>query len=260
MKQFITCLLLGTLFGMTPPLVSAPQNQSPQQLAQEIKILKSKISHLEKQLQTVENAQKIELQSKLAEANAKLLNAEFGKFERDLRDTNDSWLIKWGIFALTFLAVVGASALAWVKARTNQLIADRVEMNLNGFKGGLEEVSTLKNEIGILKIQQIVLEREHTSTTLADFVYDSLRNQEYHPEQIKGLREEALLDVFDDKGRIQAIRYKAAEVLAARKTPRLVSPVLQHLNAIVDFDAEFDFETETILRGSHKLSRRNTHK
>ena len=51
-----------------------------------------------------------------------------------------------------------------------------------------------------------------------------------------------------DKGRIQTIRYKAAEILAARKSPRLVSPVLEHLNSIVDADADLDFETENILR------------
>ena len=62
------------------------------------------------------------------------LMRSLGSYERDLRDSNDGWLIKWGIFALTFLAVGGAGALAWVKSRTNQLIADAVEKNLNGFK------------------------------------------------------------------------------------------------------------------------------
>ena len=47
---------------------------------------------MEKQLQTVENVEKMDLQAKLADANAKLANTEFGKFERKLRDSNDDWL------------------------------------------------------------------------------------------------------------------------------------------------------------------------
>ena len=248
MKQLITCLLFGTLAGMTPHFVSAQHNQSPQYSVQELKSLKKRVSELEKQLQVVENVEKMELQAKLADANAKLLNAEFGKFERDLRDANDSWLIKWGIFALTFLAVVGAGALAWVKSRTNQLIADRVEKNLDGFKEGLEEVGTLKNEIGVLKDQQRVLEREHTTATLEDFLFDSLWYEQNHPEQIKGLREEALLDVFGDTGRIQEIRHKAAEVLIARQSPQSVSPALELLNLVLDSDDDIDFETLNTMR------------
>ena len=134
------------------------------------------------------------------------------------------------------------------RTSADKLIRSEVEKNLNGFKEGLEEVVTLKNEIGVLKNQQTVLEREHTAATLADFLHDSLWYEQNHPEQIKGLREESLLEVFGDKGRIQTIRYKAAEILAARKSPRLVSPVLEHLNSIVDSDADIDFETENILR------------
>ena len=87
MKKFITCLLLGALLGMIPPPLPAQQNQN-----QEIEALKKRVSELEKQLQTVENIEKLDLQAKLADANAKLANAEFGKFERELRDSNRNWL------------------------------------------------------------------------------------------------------------------------------------------------------------------------
>ena len=116
MKVFMACLLLGLLCGITPPLLPAQQDQSPQHSAQGVESLKNRVLGLEKQLQIVENAEKMELQAKLAEANAKLLNAEFSKFERELRDANNGWLIKWGILALTFLGVVGAGVLAWGKS------------------------------------------------------------------------------------------------------------------------------------------------
>ena len=255
MKQFIACLLIGTLFGMTSHLVSAQQNQNPQYSAEEIEALKQRVSKLEKQLQTADNVEKMELQAKLAEANAKLVNVEFDKFKRGLQDYNDDWLRGWGswfVGVLGFLVLivggVGAAFWFWLKSTTNQLIADRVEMSLNGFKEGLEEVGTLKNEIGVLKDQQRVLEREHTAATLEDFFYDPLWYEKNHPEQIKGLREEALLDVFGDKGRIQEIRYKAIEVLIARESPQSVPPILVILNSVVDSSTEFYSQTESTLR------------
>ena len=75
MRIFIACLLIGALVGVTPPPVSAQQDQSPQHSAQEIEALKNRVLELEKQLQIVENVEKLELQAKLADANAKLLNA-----------------------------------------------------------------------------------------------------------------------------------------------------------------------------------------
>ena len=61
-----------------------------------------------------------------------------------------------------------------------------------------------------------------------------------HPEQIKSLPEEVLLEVFNDKTRDLDIRITAIEVLAARKSPQLVSPVLEFLNSFVD--SEFVLE------------------
>ena len=86
-----------------------------------------------------------------------------------------------------------------------------------------------------------------------------------HPEPIKALREEALLDVlrdgrYDDEDRDLELRYKSAEILSARKYPRLVSPVLELLNSVIDSDSDFDFETEQNLKGfvifSHTYTRR----
>ena len=59
----------------------------------------------------------------------------------------------------------------WLRSSADKLIKDEVEKNLDGFKEGLQEVDTLKNEIGVLKDQQRVLEKEHTAATLEDFLY-----------------------------------------------------------------------------------------
>ena len=52
----------------------------------------------------MENVEKLDLQAKLAEANAKLADADFGKFERELKDSNDKWLREWSYW---FLGVIG---------------------------------------------------------------------------------------------------------------------------------------------------------
>ena len=83
MKEFI---VLVALLGMISPLLPAQQSQNTQKSDSEIEALKKRVSEIEKQLQTVENVEKIDLQAKLAEANAKLINAEFGKFERGLEN------------------------------------------------------------------------------------------------------------------------------------------------------------------------------
>ena len=131
MRIFIVCLSLGVLFGETSLPVSAQQNQSLQQLTQEIELLKSKVSEREKQLQIVENVEKMELQAQLAEANTKLLNAEFVKFKRELKDSNDEWLRTWsywflGVIGFFALILLGVSAVfwSWLNSRANQLIAD----------------------------------------------------------------------------------------------------------------------------------------
>ena len=107
MKTPIVWVLLGVLIGVIPSLLSAQQSQNTQKSNPEIEALEQRISKLEKRLQTVENVEKMELQAKLSEANTKLLNAEFGRFERELRDSNDEWLIKWGIFILAIVSVLG---------------------------------------------------------------------------------------------------------------------------------------------------------
>ena len=248
MKQLIASLLLGALFGVTLPMVSAQEEQSPQHLAQEIETLKQRIAELEKKLQTVESVEKLELQAKLADANTKLANVQFDKFKQDLRVDNDYRMRGWSYWFFSILAIFVVISGAAIGFLLKSLIANSIEKNLDGFNQGLEEVETQKNEIGVIKNQQRALEREYTVAILDDCLGYTLWYLEEHPEQIKGLGEEALLDVFGDKGRIQAIRYKAAEVLVARRSPRLVPLTLEHLNSVLDSDADIDFEAKRALR------------
>ena len=244
MKKFIAYLLLGALFGIIPPPLPAQQNQN-----QEIEALKKRVAELEKQLQTVENVEKLDLQAKLADANAKLANTDFGKFERELRDSNNKWLREWsywfrGVIGTFVVITAGVSAIFWfwLRSTANQLIANEVEKNLNGFKVAVEEQDVIKNELR-------VLEKAHTASVLEPYYGYRLDEQHFHPEEVKALREEVLLDVFKDREYdLVTIRYQAAQVLAARKSTRLVPPTLEFLNSVVDSGSDFDYDTETHLR------------
>ena len=249
MRNFIPCLLLVVSLGMIPPLLLAQQNQNLQKSGSEIQPLEKRVLELEEQLQTVENVEKLNLQAKLAEANAKLAAVEFGKFERELRDSNNKWLREWSYwflgvigFFVIVIGSVGAAFWSWLRSRANQLIADEVEKNLTSFKDALKELGVLKNQLGIL-------EREYAASILEDFINRFLSDEHHHPEPIKVLREEVLLQILDNERYALVVRHKAGEVLAARRSPQLVSPTLELLNSVLDSNADIDyFETEHLLR------------
>ena len=231
MKKFITCLLLGALLGMIPPPLPAQQNQN-----QEMEALKKRVSELEKRLQTVENIEKLDLQAKLADANAKLANAEFGKFERELRDSNRNWLIGWGVFFLAIVAVVGGILWFYLKTKTNQLIADEVEKNLNGFKAAVNEQNVIKNELRKLqKAHAVVLLRDsrHYITVGGDDRWTDAPS----PEDIKEIPEDILLEIFEDEKCPMKVRVLTVYHLFNRESPQLVSPLLEFLNLAIDSDS-----------------------
>ena len=222
MKKFTVCLLLGALLGMIPPPLPAQQNQN-----QEIEALKKRVSELEKQLQTVENVEKLDLQAKLADANAKLANAEFGKFKRELKDSNDEWLGTW---SQRFLGVIGFFVLImggafWFLVRS--LIADRVEKSLNGFKGALQD-------FGIMRNQLRELEKALVASMLESILH--VGDEHSHPERIKALRDEVLLQVLEDEIYDLAVRETAMGVLAMRKSSRFISHSLEFLNSAVNWE------------------------
>ena len=243
-KAFIGCLLFAVLLGIMFSLSFAQENQSAQKPDSDIKF-----SAFQNQLQTLEN-EKIELetkladaQTKLAEANAKLLNVEIDKYKRELKDANDEWLRTWSLWfagIIGFLVLImGGAFWFWLRSRADQLIADSVEKSLNGFKEAVDQQNVIKNQIR-------VLEKEHTISVLENSTDSYLRQEHFHSEQIKALQEEVLLQVFGDETRLLKTKYKAVSVLAARKSPRIVCPVLEFLNSVVDsdFDSNLDFGSD----------------
>lgn len=230
MKINVVYLLLIATLGLTVFASIAQQNQNVPKTDTEVEKLKI-------QLQTAEN-EKIELETKLAEANAKLINADFGKFERELRDSNNKWLWGWTTFFVGVVAVIGLALWFFVKS----LIADRVEKNLKGFQ---EAVGNFKE----IKDQLVILEEGYTYTVLRNLHTSYFWSQNLDFKEIKGLRDETLLRILDDKTYSSTIRYKAVAVLAARNSTQLVTPALKLLNTFVnselDSDDSFDSQIDT---------------
>lgn len=260
MKTCMVCVLLGVLFGIEPRQIPAQQHQNTQKSYTEIETLKQRVSELDKQLRTVENVEKLDLQAKLAEANAKLLNSELGKFESSLRDANNKWLREWsywflsviGIFVI-ILAGVSAVFWYWLRSRADRLIADEVEKNIDGFKEVLKEQNTIKNEL-------VELAKAHAATVLWHIDYSSV-DDEFYSGEIKVISDETLLQLFRDEKFPRDIICKAAKVLAKRKSPRLVSPAHKFLNSVLDSDTDKDnFPMELYLRDFVKyLEELNAH-
>ena len=245
-KASIGCFLLAALLGIIFPLSFAQQNQTTSTSDPEVETLKKRISELESKLQTVENVEKMELAAKLADANAKLLNAEIDRFKRELKDANDEWLRTWSLWFVGItgflVLIVGGAFWFWLRSRADQLIANSVEERLDGFRDAVEQVNILKNELRILQKEHAVSMLENSHRFSAD--------ETYYREQIKTLPEKALLDVFEDEARSLLLRHKAAEALANRKCPQLVSPALIFLYSVVnsDLDGEDDSRTKYLLR------------
>ena len=261
MKRNIVCLLLAVLSIIILPPLFAQQDQNLRKPDPEIAALKQRISELESKLQTVENVEKMELAAKLADANAKLRNAEIDKFKRELKDTNNEWLRTWSLWfvgILGFLVVViGGAFWSWLRFRADQLIANSVETSLNGFKEAVGQVDILKDElkeavgqVNILQDQIRILEKEHAASVLEGSVHLTDSRGYLYSETIKALPDGGLLDLIADKTRGLNFRYKAAEVLSVRKNPKLVRPVLELLNSVVDSDVEWNknLESEHLLR------------
>ena len=234
MKKFITYLSLTILFIIGITFSFAQQNQNTQKSDPEVEVLKKRISELESKLQTVESVEKMELAAKLADANAKLLNAEIDRFKRELKDANDEWLRTWSLWFVGItgflVLIVGGAFWFWLRSRADQLIANSVEKSLDGFKETVAQVDTLKNElkeavgqVNILQDQIRILEREHAASVLEGSVHLPDGEGRLYSETIKALPDGGLLDLIADKTRSLDFRYKAAEVLAVRKNPKLVS-------------------------------------
>ena len=259
MKTLIVCVLWMVLIGIIPPLLPAQQSQNTQKPNPEIEALKQRVSELEKQLQIVENVEKLELARNYTDAQAKLLNAQFEKFERDLKDSNDEWLGKWSdgfvgiivgiiVVAVTILSSVGGVFWFWLRSTSDRLIADRVEMSLNGFKAAVGKVEKLENQIKVLEKERAASMLEGTfQPELGSRLGYPKENEARREKSLEEISEESLLDVFEDEKYHLAIRQKAAEVLV-RKSPPMVSPAFKFLNSAIDSDSNITPEIEHQLR------------
>ncbi len=249
MKKFIAYLPLTALFVIGITLSFAQQNQNTQKPNSEIDALKKRILTLERKLQTVENVEKIELEAKFADAQTKLLNAEIDKYTGKLKDTNDEWLRTWslwfiGIISFFVVILLGVSGVFWfwLRYRADQLIANEVEKSLSGFEAAVDKVNILQDQIRILEKERAASMLE--ATFQPDFGSElgfPKENEARREEALKELSEEALLNIFGDKKYHLAVRHKAAEVLT-RKSPPLVSPLLELLNLAIDPDSDITTE------------------
>ena len=140
MKMSIVFLILLVLLSGIFFYLLMRQNHNQQKLESEYESLQERLAALEIQPQTGEDAEKIKLATQLTNANTKLINAGFSKFERELRDSNYKWLWGWTTFFVAIVAIVVTvtGVALWVVVKS--MIANRVEERLNGFQESVEQV------------------------------------------------------------------------------------------------------------------------
>ena len=240
MKSTTFYLLLAALLGITAFLSFAQQNQSTQKPNPEIEALKKRILTLESKLQTVENVEKMELEAKLAEANAKFINTDIDKLKGELRESNNDWLRAWNNWFVGIVSVIAViiGAALWLVLKT--LIGNGIEKSLNGFKEAVAQLDEIKNQLK-------VLQKEHAVSVLGHFRYYHPDHEPDYREQTALLPTEAILQVLSDKTRDLQLRHKAAKVLVDRKSSGLVSPVLELLNSFID-DSDIPYGMEGWVR------------
>ena len=239
MKVNIISLLFIALLGITVSASIAQQDQNSPKTDTEVEKLKNRVTELEGKLQTVENVEKMELAAKLAEAQAKLIDTEFGKLKLELKDSNQQWLRNWIFLILGILSLVGFALWKWLTKKMDEMIAVEVEGRINRFEEAVEKANILEPQVRILN-------KEHAASVLER--YRSFR-PEHFPEEVKELEEQAILDVFSDETRHLEYRMKAAEVLANRNSTELVFPVLKCLSSYVESDFEWEqhYQTQHLL-------------
>lgn len=231
-KMSIVFLILIVLLSGFFFYMLMRQNQNQQKLESEYESLQKRLTVLEIQPQTGQDEEKTKLATQLAEANIKLINTDFSKFERELRDSNNKWLWGWTGFFVGVVAIIGIAF--WFSVRS--LIAERVEKNLNGFRESVNQLEEIKNQLKVLQKEQVVsvLGRLHDF----QFIYDTP-----YRKQTEVLSEEALLDVFSDENCRLELRYKAAAVLADKKFVGLASLLLELLNSVVNSEKSMELKS-----------------
>lgn len=125
-------LILSVLFAICIFFLFMRQNQMARQLDSGIENLKSSIPATKSNPNTVENA-------------------EFSKFERDLRDSNNKWLWGWTAFFTAIVAVVLAIIGVALWFSVQSLIADRVGKYITEFKEDVGQLDKVKDQLRMLE-------------------------------------------------------------------------------------------------------------
>ena len=239
MKMSIVFLILLVLLSGIFFYLLMRQNHNQQKLESEYESLQERLAALEIQPQTGEDAEKIKLATQLTNANTKLINAGFGKFERELRDSNYKWLWGWTTFFVAIVAiVVTVTGVAfWVVVKS--MIANRVEENLKGFQESVEQVKIQQERIRII-------ERDYAAQMLEAPDEISEGGEYIYPETVRSLSEQTVLDVIYHKTYSIYVRIRAAEILKKRNPVRLLPVLLEMVNSFLDTDIYKDEDIDTI--------------
>ena len=247
MEIFSADLLFFVPLVISIAVSFAQQAPNYQELVEEVETLKEEVSVLQGELKKVENVEKLKLLAERDDAKVKLINVEFGKFERKLRDFNHGWLMAWNLFFLAVLAFIVAgiavlAALSWLQFQSSvdQKVADEVEKSVNGFKEAVSEVNILAEKIRILN-------KEHAARVVKDTMHAALSDADSHPEEIKALLEEALLDVLRDGTSDKGIKIRILKILVHRGSTQVVSPTFELLNSTLDSHQDKELRSDTII-------------
>ena len=239
MKMSIVFLILLVLLSGIFFYLLMRQNHNQQKLESEYESLQERLAALEIQPQTGEDAEKIKLATQLTNANTKLINAGFSKFERELRDSNYKWLWGWTTFFVAIVAiVVTVTGVAfWVVVKS--MIANRVEENLKGFQESVEQVKIQQERIRII-------ERDYAAQMLEAPDEISEGGEYIYPETVRSLSEQTVIDVIYHKTYSIYVRIRAAEIFKKRNPVQSLPVLLEMVNSFLDTDIYKDEDIDTI--------------
>ena len=239
MKMSIVFLILIVLLSGIFFYLLMRQNHNQQKLESEYESLQERLAALEIPPQTGEDAEKIKLATQLANANTKLINAGFGKFERELRDSNDKWLWGWTAFFVAIVAIVVTVTGVALWFVVKSMIANRVEENLKGFQESVEQVKIQQERIRII-------ERDYAAQMLEAPDKISEGGEYIYPETFRSLSEQTVLDVIYHKTYPIYVRIRAAEIFKKRNPVQSLPVLLEMVNSFLDTDIYKDEDIDTI--------------
>ena len=239
MKIYIVFLIVIAILSILFFFMLMQQDQKSQKLVSEIESLQERLAVLEIQPQTREDAEKMKLATQLADANTKLINTGFGKFERELRDSNYKWLWGWTTFFVAIVAIVitVTGVAFWVVVKS--MIANRVEENLKEFQESVKQVKIQQERIRII-------EREYAALML-DKPQEISEGREYiYPDTVMSLSKQTIIDVIYHKTYSIYVKIRAAEILKKRNPERSLPVLLEMVNSFLDTDVIKDEDIDTM--------------